>query len=225
MGAEYYNKSVLYGLYRWNILENAEIVNNSSIIIHPGGYAGVQLDTFASGLKQSNFRKVSIEINGDLSEDNNYSNLISCEFNSSYSVSNESLSYAYRSTSINKLTSDYDSVNHKINYSYEFGMPSRDLVGGVIRIINNSDADIEVTQCYMYRSIDINESQVLGSIGLGVSITELKAYLDGCEVYFDGQEDPLKLWWHQDGQGNFDGVNVNNSRFVDFTKINSILTD
>jgi hypothetical protein len=82
-----------------------------------------------------------------------------------------------------------------------------------------------INTCYMYRSIDINESQVVGSVGFGVTISQVKAYLDGCEVYFEGESAPLKLWWHGDQSDNFDGVNVNNERLVSFTKVNSILTD
>jgi hypothetical protein len=218
----FYGKSVLQGLYKWNLLHNAEI-SGGLIIIHPNGSAGVACSDFASGLKQSKYRRIYVDINGVLPSDSNYKSNVYCKLVGAYSINGEDSTKIFRSINLNPNNSAIGS--NSFNCTYDVEMPSYDLTGLTFYIVNKTDSDITINTCYMYRSIDINESQVVGSVGFGVTISQVKAYLDGCEVYFEGESAPLKLWWHGDQSDNFDGVNVNNERLVSFTKVNSILTD
>ena len=77
----------------------------------------------------------------------------------------------------------------------------------------------------MKRSQDISSSQVGESIGWGIALSKVVGYLDGCEVYYDGEETPTKMWWQEDDKGVFNGVNVNNERLIKFEKKNEILLD
>ena len=92
-------------------------------------------------------------------------------------------------------------------------------------VINHTTNSITLTSCSMRRSQDIASSQIGESIGWSIALNKVVAYLDGCEVYYDGEEEPIKMWWVEDEDGNFSGVNVDNERLIKFERKNEILLD
>lgn len=213
----WYNKNVLRSFNNWSILVNST-VGEDGITIGSGGYCGVDLSSdYYNGLNASKYRKVNINVEGNITDEYNYRNyvdiVVRCKYKSEgseYSVE------GYYSLSVTQLNRYKDKI---------ISMEDSDLESCTVLVINRSSADIKLTSCSMYRSQDINSSQVGESIGFGITLSKVVAYLDGCEIYYDGVESPDKLWWTEDSDGNFAGINVNNERLVKFERKNEILLD
>lgn len=213
----WYNKNVLRSFNNWSTLVNASVVGGA-LHIMAGGYAGVSLSSdYYNGLNASKYRRVSIVVEGAVNDQYNYKNMIDVVVLCKYKSDNGAASVeGYYSLSVTQLNRDRDKV---------ISMESSDLESCTVLIVNRTDQEVVITSCEMFRSQDVNSSQVGESIGFGITLNKVVAYLDGCEVYYDGVEAPDKLWWQEDEEGNFSGINVNNERLIKFTRKNEILLD
>lgn len=220
---EYYNRNVLRAITNWNILSNATI-NNDKIEIRSSGVAGYDLqNTYNNGLKASKYRSLSISLELSINQQYNYENYIEVVLKGTYKDSDENINKSYQSINITYLNSSLS--DNILTMNRVIQMPNYDYDELTIYVINHTSSAIILNNCIMKRSQDINSSQIGESIGWGIALSKVIGYLDGCEVYYDGVEEPTKMWWQEDEQGNFSGINVDNERLILFERKNEILLD
>lgn len=220
---EYYNKNVLRSLPNWNILSNATIVGDY-ININSGGTAGVDLSNdYYNGMKASKYRQVSIQIQASITDSNNYQNYIEMVLKGVYKDSEGNRLVTYMSVNATLIDSAY--TTGILSFTRVMTMENFDFESCTVYVQNHTSSSIQLQSCSMLRSQDINSSQIGESIGWGITLNQVIAYLDGCEIFYDGVQNPDKLWWMEDSEGNFSGINVNNERMIKFTRKNEILLD
>lgn len=220
---EYYNNNVLREVANWSILSNAT-VSGSTVVIGSGGAAGYDLvNTYNNGLKASKYRSLSVSINMNINQQYNYENYVEVVLKGTYKDSDGNILKSYQSINITYLNKTGSSGSVKIDRVLT--MQNYDFETLTIYVINHTNVSVTLTNCIMKRSQDINSSQVGESIGWGIALSKVVGYLDGCEVYYDGEETPTKMWWQEDEQGVFDGINVDNERLIKFERKNEILLD
>lgn len=220
---EYYNRNVLRAITNWNILSNATIINDK-IKIGSSGVAGYDLqNTYNNGLKASKYRSLSISLELSINQQYNYENYIEVVLKGTYKDSDENINKSYQSINITYLNSSLS--DNILTMNRVIQMPNYDYDELTIYVINHTSSNIILNNCIMKRSQDINSSQIGESIGWGIALSKVIGYLDGCEVYYDGVEEPTKMWWQEDEEGNFSGINVDNERLILFERKNEILLD
>lgn len=219
----YYDKNILRSLPNWNILSNAS-VSGDYISIGSGGTAGVDLSNdYFNGLKASKYRQLVVGINAPATNLYNYVNYVEIVVRGTYKNNQGQVLEAYYSTNVtlllNKVSAGVLSMTRVISMeNYDFDTIS-------VYVINHTTAAVVLQSCEMRRSQDVSGSQIGESIGWGITLNEVKAYLDGCEIFYDGVDKPDKLWWMEDSTGKFSGINVNNERMIKFSRTNEILLD
>ena len=219
----YYNKNVLRSLPNWNILSNAS-VSGDYININSGGTAGVDLSNdYFNGLKACKYRGISVKIKASFEGQNNYQNYIEVVLRCVYKDNEGNKLVAYMTVNATLLYSTYSSG--VLTFNRVLTMENYDLDSATLYVINHTASSIQLQRCVMKRSQDVSSSQVGESIGWGITLNQVIAYLDGCEIYYDGVETPDKLWWMEDADGKFSGINVNNERMIKFSRKNEILLD
>ncbi len=219
----YYNKNILRSLPNWNILSNAS-VSGEYISIGSGGIAGVDLSNdYYNGLKASQYRQLVLSINAPVTDLYNYRDYIEVVIRGVYKDNQGQVLAAYYSINITLLLNNYNS--NILNMTRVISMENYDFNNLTVYVINHTTSTVILQSCEMKRSQDVSGSQIGESIGWGITLNEVKAYLDGCEIFYDGVEKPDKLWWMEDSSGNFNGINVNNERMIRFSRINEILLD
>lgn len=219
----YYNKNVLRSLDNWNILSNASVSGNY-INIGSGGTAGVDLSNdYYNGLKACKYRGITVGIKANINNQNNYQNYIEVVLKCIYKDNEGNKLVAYMSVNATLLNNIYS--DGLLVFSRVINMENYDLDSATLMVINHTAYDIQLQTCIMKRSQDVNSSQIGESIGWGITLNQVIAYLDGCEIFYDGVETPDKLWWMEDKDGNFNGINVNNERMIKFSRKNEILLD
>lgn len=219
----YYNKNVLRSLPNWNILSNAS-VSGDYININSGGTAGVDLSNdYFNGLKACKYRGISVKIKASFEGQNNYQNYIEVVLRCVYKDNEGNKLVAYMTVNATLLYSTYSSG--VLTFNRVLTMENYDLDSATLYVINHTVSSIQLQRCVMKRSQDVSSSQVGESIGWGITLNQVIAYLDGCEIYYDGVETPDKLWWMEDADGEFSGINVNNERMIKFSRKNEILLD
>lgn len=222
----FYNKNVLRSLPNWNLLGSSTVAGDY-INIKAGGFAGVDLSNdYYNGLKASKYRSITVQIyctHTNISDLNNYQNTIEVVLKGIYKDRDSNLLETYMSVNATLLGSSYS--NGVLTFSRILTMENFDMDACALYVINHSAGEFQLQGCAMYRSQDVNSSQIGESIGWGITLEKVIAYLDGCELYYDGVQQPDKLWWMQDADGNFSGINVNNTRMIKFTRKNEILLD
>lgn len=222
---QYFEKNVVRGLREWTQFNNAS-VEGDYIRISSGGYAGVELSNdYNNGLKASNYRSLNVSISVVPEDAFNYENYLEVMIKAVYQDNNGNYVMAHYSINATVLDSEYDDEDDSLSFYRVIQMEKYNLVTATLYVINHTEDDVRLNSCVMYRSMDVNSSQIGEAIGFSVSLREVRAYLDGCELFYDGIEEPDKLWWMEDEQGNFNGVNVNNERIISFSRINEILID
>ena len=220
---EYYNKNVLRAVANWNILSNAT-VSGTTVVISAGGAAGYNLvNTYNNGLKACKYRSLSISLNMSINQQYNYENYVEVVLKGTYKDSDGNILKSYQSVSITYLNSTIASGNVKLDRVLT--MQNYDFDTLTIYVINHTSGSVTLNSCTMKRSQDINSSQVGESIGWGIALSKVVGYLDGCEVYYDGEEKPTKMWWQEDDKGVFNGINVDNERLIKFERKNEIILD
>lgn len=220
---EYYNKNVVLPLKNWNILSNATL-NGEDIDIKSGGTTGYELaNIFNNGLKASKYRSLNVSIEVNTDQQYNYQNYVEIVLKGVYRANEGNLLNSMQSINLTYLKSSIEL--NTINMERVISMQNYDFESLTIYVINHTKGNIKLKNCVMKRSQDINSSQVGESIGFGIALRKVVSYLDGCEVYYDGEERPTKLWWSEDEQGQFNGVNVDNERLISFERKNEILLD
>lgn len=117
--------------------------------------------------------------------------------------------------------SDGDS-NTQFEFKYEASnMNISDEFNSVVTIKNNTSDTVTIDSIGFFRS---NDSTQLGENATWqMQLSNVKAYLDGMEITFSESSAPVKIWYSEDANGNFDGINVNNERFISFSKVNGSL--
>lgn len=229
---EFYLKNTVRSLDNFNILNNATVISDetaSSILILSGGLAGYTFSNqYNNGLKASNYRRLYLKLNPTPSVTNpkqisDYENILEVTLTGVYYDNKQVKQYLYISINLTRQDIVYSSGEYYISRIIQLdNIPFESLQ---IAIQNHSTASITLKECSLYRSQDISTSQVGESIGFGITLNKVIAYLDGCEIYYDGIEQPDKLWYLEDNDGNFAGVNVNNERRINFSRVNEVLLD
>lgn len=219
---QFFTYNVLRNLQFWQILSNATI-SGSMIKINANGTAGCILtNDYYNGLQASRYRYIKAEITASPSIISNYANNIDVVIKGTYVDSNKETFNTYVSAPFNGY---YNISSGVITLELNVSLENMDFINCVVYIVNHTSTPIQLNNCIMYRSLDVNSSQIGESIGWGVTLDKVIAYKDGCEIYYDGVEKPDKLWWISDKSGNFSGVNVNKERLITFERVNLPLTD
>ena len=220
---EYYNKNVLRAVINWNILSNAT-VSGTTVVISAGGAAGYDLaNTYNNGLKTCRYRSLNINLTMSINQQYNYENYVEVVLKGTYKDSDGNILKSYQSVNITYLEASIS--GGVVNIGRILTMQNYDFETLTIYVINHTSGSVTLSSCTMKRSQDISSSQVGESIGWGIALSKVVGYLDGCEVYYDGEETPTKMWWEEDNQGAFNGINVNNERLIKFERKNEILLD
>lgn len=220
---EYYNKNVLRAVANWNILSNAT-VSGTTVVIGAGGAAGYDLvNTYNNGLKACRYRSLNISLTMSINQQYNYENYVEVVLKGTYKDSDGNILKSYQSVNITYLEASIS--GGVVNIGRVLTMQNYNFETLTIYVINHTSGSVTLNSCTMKRSQDISGSQVGESIGWGIALSKVVGYLDGCEVYYDGEETPTKMWWQEDEQGEFNGINVDNERLIKFERKNEILLD
>lgn len=220
---EYYNKNVLRAVANWSILSNAT-VSGTTVVIGAGGAAGYDLvNTYNNGLKACRYRSLNIKLTLSINQQYNYENYVEVVLKGIYKDSDGNILKSYQSVNITYLEASIS--GGVVNIGRVLTMQNYDFETLTIYVINHTSGSVTLSSCTMKRSQDVSSSQVGESIGWGIALSKVVGYLDGCEVYYDSEETPTKMWWQEDEQGEFNGINVDNERLIKFERKNEILLD
>lgn len=220
---QFYATSCIPTLSEWNLLNNSEFVD-SSLKIYSGGYAGVKLtSTLGSGLTQSKYRYLQISVYIDNFDDSfNYTNYIDVVLKGTYTLNGNSYTY-YHSIPISKLEST--TQDNLISMTRCLTMTDVEFSDLEVYIKNHTESTIYLNFCSLLVSVDVSSSQLLKSVNQSAGLQSVTAYSDGFSILYAGQENPLKIWWVDDGNGGLGGLNVNNERLISFyDKTSEVLT-
>lgn len=221
---KFYAASCIPVLSEWNLLSDADF-NNSVLTIYSGGYAGVKLNSILGhGLNQSKYRYLTLTATIEGVDDSfNYTNYIDLVLKGKYVLNGNTYSY-YHSVPITKMETTINDDN-SISLTRCLTMAEVEFSDLEIYFKNHSDSTISLTLCSLLVSIDVSSSQLLNSVNQSAGLQSVTAYSDGFSIMYAGQENPLKIWWVDDGAGGLGGLNVNNERFIAFyNKTNEVLT-
>lgn len=226
----YYKSNVLRVLSKWEPILNTTILPDDKLSIEGYGYCRCKLtNDYCNGRKASKYRKVVVDIQlgtniPDTLRKYNYENLVEITIEGTYTDSDGNKNNTITSINCTILKSKHDG-NGRIKFTRVVEMEDYDYNECYVYVRNHTSLSVLLYSCKMYRSQDISSSQVGESIGWGVTLNQVIAYQDGCELYYDGMAKPDKLWWMEDTEGNFSGINVNNERMIKFSRKNEILLD
>lgn len=222
-GQTFYGKEVVEpSPLKWPEKVNTED-QAPNLKINPQGLVSTQLEaTYANALKASKLRLIRMGLpNITITELNNYKNLVYLLLTISYNNGEEK---QYTVVNLSEAMRSYSPTGKFLNLSQIIEMKNYDLDSCTIALINKSDQPITVNYVRVYRSQDIAASQIGEAIGWGVTLREVKAYSDGCKLYYEGSTIPDNIWYiEKDGQ--FAGLNINNERIINFSRINEPLVD
>jgi hypothetical protein len=220
---EYYSSNIIKGLINWNYLTDATITNDV-INISSGGIAGVDLsNSYYNGLTASKYMLVTVEIDCSINSNYNYQNYVEVVMRGNYIDSNKQTHNVFKQIA---LTKDDSIINGShITMSRLIEMDNVNYNSLVFYVINHSQNTITLNSAEALRSQDISNGQITNAIGLSIMLDYVNSYLDGFEVGFVGSDEPLKLWWHENSQGKFDGININNERLVAYQSFDEVLLD
>lgn len=220
---EYYSSNIIKGLINWNYLTDATITNDV-INISSGGIAGVDLsNSYYNGLTASKYMLITVEIDCSINSNYNYQNYVEVVMRGNYIDSNKQTHNVFKQIA---LTKDDSIINgNHITMSRLIEMDNVNYNSLVFYVINHSQNTITLNSAEALRSQDISNGQITSAIGLSIMLDYVNSYLDGFEVGFVGSDEPLKLWWHENSQGKFDGININNERLVAYQSFDEVLLD
>ena len=204
-------------------------LTNNGILIAAAGEATTSLSY--SGLHSSSYRRLRIVLAGTLPIDSNLSNTNALEVilkyrylqNATDSSGQEVSHYCYlhQSVVITPLNSNLENglwICEKV-----LAFPELDATDFEVTIKNRTSAAIEIYACSLKQSADTQPSQLADVIEFSTALESVDAYTDGCLIKYRGDSEPLQIQYQQDGQGNFNGVLVNDSLFIPFTRHNEPL--
>lgn len=220
---EYYSSNIVKGLINWNYLTEATI-SNDVITINSGGIAGVDLsNSYYNGLTASKYLLITVEIDCAVNSNYNYQNYVEVVLRGNYIDSNKVTHNVFKQVALTKDDSIIN--NNHITMSRLIEMDNVNYNSLVFYVINHSQNTITLDSAEALRSQDISNGQISSAIGLSIMLDYVNSYLDGFEVGFVGSDEPLKLWWHENSQGQFDGININNERLVAYQSFDEVLLD
>ena len=230
-GLNFYRKSSIRSLANWDILVDAEKITVGDvnyIEVDASGYCGCTLSSsYNNGLSASMYRLLQMKVYCTAASEFDYQNKIEAVLKVVY-VTNEGDRYSeYITVPLTLLdsTEGTDSYGDYLVMTRLIQMENYSIESMILYVKNHTTSTITLADCTLQRSMDINGNQVGDSIGWGIALRSVVAYLDGVELYYEGAEEPDKLWWLEDENNNFAGINVNNERMISFERRNEILID
>ena len=219
---DYYQVNILRGLPNWNILNNANIVDDY-ITINPGGYAGCTVsNTYFSGLSASLYRRLNLSINVDTSLLSNYQNNVEVILEGIY-ISNQN-EYINLKSSVNVSLIGSRITDNSVNIERVLPMLNYNLLTLTVYIANNTSQPIIINSCQMLRSQDVSSGQISGAIGYAVKLIDVDDRPNGVALYYEGISEPDKFFWILNSAGKFAGININNSHRMNYSYSDEILT-
>lgn len=218
---QYYQKNILRGLPNWEIINNANIIGDS-ILINSGGYAGNALsNNYFSGLTASLYRRISVIIEVDTNNIDNYQNNVEVVIIGTYLDNDNNKYNLYYSINVNKLKNS--TTSNKVTMNRVISMENMQLLNCVVYVINHTSIPVTLTYCSMLRSQDISEGQIGESIGYAVTLRKVINHPNGAELFYDGIDTSDKLFWILDASDKFIGLNINNTNRIDFENSDEIM--
>lgn len=204
-------------------------VSSNGLIIANNGHASTSLNY--SGLNSSSYRLLRIVFDGTLPDISNLSNTTALEFIMKYRYTRNVASDAEHEVDIYNFMWQTVAIT-PLNTSEEDGhyvcekilvCPELDADSLEVTIRNRSGAAVEVLGCTLKQSYDTQPSQLTEQIDWSMGLERIDAYTDGCLIKYRGDSEPLQLQWQEDENHNFNGVLVNDSLFIPFTRHNEPL--
>lgn len=229
-GVEFYNVNILKSLDKWTLGNNASLLDDK-IVLGSGGNATVKLDKeyIASSFERCKYRcvKAGIATENILSDVDSFScdgNGIEIILNFTYAVDTGSgkKKQEVRKLLLNKLNSAYIEGN-ELQFEFVFNSTNLNLdemFECTVTIKNNNTSSVTFNYVELYRSQDV--TQIGENVTWQMKIASVKAYLDGMEIQFSDASEKVKIWF-MENDGVFTGLNVNNERFIAFSRKNESL--
>lgn len=224
----FYDESYLRANFSdWELSEYASVVDGK-LVLPAGAYAKVQLsDSYMmASLEKSKYKKVhitTVDPNGAVDD----TAAFNCTDSSGVKVimytrySNNTSTYdETRVLSLNKINSEIFGVAD--NYEFIFPCLNMNLESCEFIIANDTDVELSISEASLYRSQDT--TQLAENVVTQMTVASVTAYLDGMEIQFTSNANPIKCWWLEDQEGNFCGINVNNERRISFNRVNGSLS-
>lgn len=230
-GLNFYKKNSIRALQNWNILSDATIVQvgeDYNIEIDEEGYAGTVLSSdYNNGLSASMYRLLYIKVYLTVNQDMDYQNLVDVVLRITYVTNSAEKVYSYISVNLTTVgnTLGTDAQGDYISMTRLIEMENYSIEDMTLIVRNNSGAQITLADLTLRRSQDISSNQVGDSIGWGIALRQADKYLDGWKLYYDGVEEPDRLYFMADENEEFIGINVNNERMIAFNRVNETLDE
>lgn len=200
-----------------------------SLKIDAGKYASFELtDNYNSGLAAASYRKLKIKIQIQkslLEYPLAYVNYLDLVLRGSYTDDNDRNINIYDSINIGNSggTVEYINDNAIISFTKIIDLGSFTFNDLTVYIFNRTDTSIDILKCELLKSIDVTSDQVADSLSWAVTLDKVVAYNNGCELYYTGSTKPERLYWLDDANGVFAGVDINHTRQILFNRNSSDL--
>lgn len=222
-----YGQNKLPALNAW-IGEGTTLTING-LLLSAGGHASASLSY--TGLNSSAYKLLHIVFDGTLDASSNLTNQHALEVIFKYRYlqntaanSNQQVSvYTYLHqtvaiTPMNTTTQNGLQVCEKV-----LVFPELDAAEFEVTIKNRTLNAIEIYECTLKPSNDIQSAQLTDLIEVSAGLESVDAYTDGCLIKYRGDSEPVQIQYQEDSQGNFNGVLVNDTIFIPFTRHNEPL--
>lgn len=234
-GVRFYNTNILGGLTEWD--KHGTVTDDGQSVVI-GAESSVSFDVsndfMQDSLSMSELRKIVVTVDNDnsvVNEKSDFSKIAAVSADGSVFVRLEttySIAAAQYVETQEFVLSDasgvYDAGEGNTEMRFEFiaSTFNTNILSQKISIINNSTTkSCTVVSCSMYRSQD--STQIGENTHTSMTVASIVAYKDGMTVQFDSRSAPIKMWWQQDDEGNFAGINVDGERMITFRKVNQSL--
>lgn len=153
---KFYDTNILGVDFNEWTLNNA-IIQGSNIVISTGGYAEYNI-TDEKIIKACKNAKVIVTASGDITDDNNYKSGPDIRLVETYKLGEESTKRRTRYLTITPLTSEVN--NNVYTNTTVIEMLGYDMSKLSVRIKNNTTSDLTIYNIEIYRSKDIDTSQL-----------------------------------------------------------------
>ena len=168
-------------------LENAVVTNNKIIIYDKGviEFSNITEDS----LKASNYFKIVVNLNSDITKEYNYKNMLYLHITEYYTEEEEHKSKV-RIIAINEYNTKYKKKASNYRSEYVYKTVNKDLTKLRVKLYNVSGKQHIISKIAVYRSQDITAEQISdagGSIGGGGTPITVGTYIE-CRT-----DDPVDL--------------------------------
>lgn len=234
-GLRFYNSNILKGVTEWE--KDGDVTDHGSgVYIGPGASISFELtnDFMEDSLSMSEFRQIKVRVNNTndcITDDSNLNKIppmliagsVFIRLDTTYS--NDVTQYVETQEFIlSEASGTYKISGSKQRMDFKFIVSTfnMNILSQVITITNNSTQNTcQLSFCKMYRSQDV--TQVGENTRTSMTVTDITAYKDGLTVQFDSKSAPVRMWWQEDEDGNFSGVNIDGERMITFKRVNQSL--